>query len=146
MHLPLAIVIIVGAFLACGLLLVAAIPLHARLASRRDRARLRSMSITDLVLEARRCADTAGIRTRLPDARLFDDQSAWTRASLAEALDELHAVLAAEDRRSAQVGQESWEYLWHDFGLSSIREALDDHRSGATDATSNRSSDDRRGS
>ena len=86
------------------------------------------MRIADLALEALRSADAAGIRKHFPQAPLFNDQPSWTAESLAKALDDLYASMAAEDRRTTEVGPGSWVYFWYDFGLASIREILDGRR------------------
>ena len=46
--------------------------------------------------------------------------------ALAKALDELYAELSAEDQRNGEVGPGSFVYSFYDFGLASIREALDE--------------------
>lgn len=105
-----------------------------KLALQRYRARLRGMPAAELALEACRGAAAAGIRKNFPEARLFSDQPSWNWESLAEALDDLYASLAAEDRRSANAGPGSWVYYWSDFGLASVREILDERRLTSPDA------------
>lgn len=122
-------VILVGALIACAVLLLASI-LWPKLAFRRHRNRLLSLPIADLALEPIRSADAAGIRKHFPKASLFNGQRSWTAKSLAKALDELYATMAAEDRRTAEVGPGSWVYFWYDFGLASIRQILDHRAEG----------------
>lgn len=114
-----------GAIVVYGLFLVAGLWLRPKLALHRHQARLRAMSVTDLALEARRCADSAGYLKQFPDARLFAQSEAWTSASLAEALDELYASASSADRLANEAGPGSFVYSWYDFGLASIREALE---------------------
>jgi hypothetical protein len=121
---------LVAASIAYVLFLVAGTSLAPKLALRRHRNRLRAMPIADLALEAVRSADAAGIRKHFPQAPLFSDRHAWTAESLANALDDLYASMAAADRRTAEVGPGSWVYFWYDFGLASIREILDRRRDG----------------
>lgn len=120
--------LLVGAISAYAIFLVIGITLVPKLALRRHRNRLRSMQAADLHREALRSADAAGIRKHFPGAAIFTDQPFWTELSLAEALDDLYATLAAEDRRTAERGPGSWVYLWYDFGLASIREVLESRR------------------
>jgi hypothetical protein len=118
--------IIVGTIVAFGAFLIVVTSLAPKLASRRYGARLRSMSTADLAVEACRCADAAGIRKHFSDARLFSNEASWTWESLAKALDDLYASLAAEDQRKSEAGPGSWVYYWYDFGLASIREILNE--------------------
>jgi hypothetical protein len=120
--------VIVATIVALAVFLGVGTFMAPRLALQRHRARLRSLPAAELALEACRCADAAGIRRHFPEARLFSDHAPWTHESLARALDELHARLAAEDRRSAEAGPGSWVYYWYDFGLASVRELLDERR------------------
>ena len=98
--------------------------LPPRLALRRHRGRLRALSPHELAEEARRSADVAGIRKHFPRALLFDESQTWTAKALARALDELYADLSAADQRNGEVGPGSFVYSFYDFGLASIREAL----------------------
>lgn len=119
----------IAAIAAIAILLILGTFLLPKLASRRHRNRLRLMQVADLALEALRSADAAGIRKRFPEAAIFRDQP-WTDESLAKALDDLYASMAAEDRRTTERGPGSWVYYWYDFGLASIREAIHSRRAG----------------
>ena len=83
----------------------------------------------ELALEARRRAEAAGIAGQFATSRLFVDNPSWTWESLASALDELYAGMAAQDQRNTESGPGSWVYYWHDFGLASIRETVEHRRS-----------------
>lgn len=117
--------LLVGALAALATFLVVGTTLAPALALRRYRNRLRSLQVTALHREALRSVDAAGIRRRFPEAAIFNDQPAWTDVSLAKALDDLYATLAAEDRRTAERGPGSWVSSWYDSGLATIREVLD---------------------
>ena len=118
--------ILVAATTVFVAILIVASWLPPRLALRRHRARLRAISPRELAEEARRSADAAGIRKHFPEARLFDESQTWTSPTLAKALDELYAELSAEDQRNGEVGPGSFVYSFYDFGLASIREALEE--------------------
>ena len=120
--------LLLGALAALAIFLSVGATLAPTLRLRRHRNRLRSMQVANLHREALRSADAAGIRRRFPDAAIFNDQPSWTDVSLAKALDDLYATMAAEDRRTAERGPGSWVYSWYDFGLASIREVLDNRR------------------
>jgi hypothetical protein len=87
------------------------------------------MPAAELALEARRRAEAAGIAGQFATSRLFVDNPSWTWESLASALDELYAGMAAQDQRNTESGPGSWVYYWHDFGLASIRETVEHRRS-----------------
>jgi hypothetical protein len=122
--------LLLGAVTALAIFLVVGATLAPKLALRRHRNRLRSMQVVDLYREVLRSADAAGIRKHFPEAAIFNDQQSWTDLSLANALDDLYATMAVEDRRTAERGPGSWVYFWYDFGLASIREVLDNRPAG----------------
>src|SRR3954462_13979721 len=97
--------IIVGTIIALAVFLIVGAFVAPQVALRKYHARLRAMPAAGLALEARRCAEAAGIRKQFPDARLFRDEVPWTWESLAKALDDLYASMAAQDARNGEAGQ-----------------------------------------
>jgi hypothetical protein len=95
-----------------------------KVALRREAARLARMTAPELVREAQRQADAAGMRARFGEAALFSRDPDWDESALAEALDELYAALAAADAEQGERGPGSWVYFFHDFGLGRVRELL----------------------
>jgi hypothetical protein len=104
---------------------VIAIFIRPKLAARSYALRLLRLSPTDLVVEARQAAVSAGIQKQFPDASLFNNRQVWDKASLRTALSELYERLDSEDRRNAAHGPGSWVFYYYDFGIDSVREALE---------------------
>src|SRR4051812_27276180 len=104
-------ILLLGAVAALAILLVLGTTLAPKLALRRHRNRLGSMQVVGLRHEALRSADAAGIRKHFPEATIFNDQQSWTDLSLAKALDDLYALMAADDGRTAERGPGSWVYF-----------------------------------
>lgn len=102
-----------------------AIFIRPKLAARSYALRLLRLSPTDLVVEARQAAVSAGIQKQFPDASLFNNRQVWDKASLRTALSELYERLDSEDRRNAAHGPGSWVFYYYDFGIDSVREALE---------------------
>jgi hypothetical protein len=102
-----------------------AIIIRPKLAARQWERRTLHLSPTELAAEARQCAVASGIKKHFPDASLFNNQQSWDKASLRTALGELYGRLDAEDRRNAASGPGSWVFYYYDFGIASVREALD---------------------
>ena len=112
----------------CGAFLMAYAAAYPRLVTRRYRKKLRSMTPDELADEARNCAKGAGYERTFADSMLFQQLRDWSQIALARAIDDLYAKVVARDEQEGNLGRrESLMFEFHDCGLASVREVLDEH-------------------
>jgi hypothetical protein len=109
-----------------GALSMACLAARPHFEVQRHRRRLRTMTPDELAEEARHCAKSAGYERAFANAALFQRQRDWSLASLARAIDELYARAADLDQREGVAGAPGNLDDFYAFGLSSVREALDE--------------------
>jgi hypothetical protein len=98
-----------------------------RLSIARHRRKLRRLTADELAVEARHCAKAAGYERTFASALLFLRPGAWSRASLARAIDDLYALAAARDQHEGNpAGPGSLVHDFYDFGLVHVRDVLDE--------------------